>query len=53
MTFQVQRSAACGVRGADLRPGPADGLLEQPEGVLKIESAQVGPTSAVDVGTGG
>ena len=35
---QVHRSAAC--RVADLRGGPAEDLLEQPEGVLQVEPAQ-------------
>ena len=48
MTSQVQRSA--GVRGADLRCGPAEGLLEQPEGVFQVEATQEGLPPAVHVG---
>jgi hypothetical protein len=35
---QVHRSAASGLR--ILGGGPAEGLLEQPEGVFQVESAQ-------------
>ncbi len=46
-------SAVGGFRVADLRCGPAEGLLEQPEGVLKIEAAQEGLPAAVDPGGDG
>ena len=51
MISQVQRSA--GGRVADLRGGPAEGLLEQPEGVFEIEAAQERLPAAVDIGGGG
>ena len=51
MTSQVQRSAGrgCGSSGS----GPAEGLLEQPEGVFEVEAAQERLPAAVDVGRGG
>src|SRR5689334_15554113 len=45
MINQVQRSAASGVRTF----GPAESLLEQPEGVLKIEPAQERAPPAIHV----
>src|SRR5438128_6976705 len=42
-----------GLSIADLGCGPAQGLLEQPEGVLKIEAAQERLPEPVDVGWGG
>jgi hypothetical protein len=41
------------LRGADRGAGPSKGLLEQPEGVLEVESAQVRLPEPVDVGGGG
>jgi hypothetical protein len=51
MTSQVQRSAAAG--GADLRSGPAQGLFEQPEGVLEVETTQKRLPPAVHMGRAG
>ena len=62
---EVAGQAQLGVRGDD-QPGPAvggggvtqlganpaEGLLEEPEGVLKIESAQEGLPGPVDLGAG-
>jgi hypothetical protein len=45
--------AVGGLGGAELRAGPAEGLLKQPEGVLKIEPAEKRLPPAVDVGGGG
>ena len=45
--------AVTGGRGADLRGRPAQGLLEQSEGVLEIETAEERLPPAVDVGGGG
>jgi len=50
------RPAVCGLGVADLRGGPAEDLLEQPEGVFKIETAQKRLPQAVHVrrcGAGG
>ena len=48
--------AVGGLGGADLRGRPAEGLLEQAEGVLDVEAPQVGLPEAVSVcgdGVGG
>ena len=45
--------AVGGLRGAELRAGPAEGLFEQPEGVFQVEAAQERLPPAVDVGGGG
>ena len=45
--------AVAGVGVAELRAGPAEGLLEQPEGVFQVEAAQEGLPPAVHVGRGG
>jgi transposase len=45
--------AVGGLGGAELRAGPAEGLLEQPEGVLKIEPTEKRLPPTVDVGGGG
>ena len=38
---------------AELRDGPAQGLLEQPEGVFQVEPAQERLPAAIDLGWGG
>ena len=48
-----QGPAVGGLGGAELRAGPAQGLLEQSEGVLKIERTEKRLPPAVDVGGGG
>jgi hypothetical protein len=48
-----QSPAVGGLGGAELRAGPAQGLLEQSEGVLKIEPTEKRLPPAVDVGGGG
>jgi len=50
MISQVQRSGG-GV--TDLRGGPAEGLLEQPEGVFEVEAAQERLPAAVHLAAGG
>jgi len=41
-----------GVRVTQAGPGPAEGLFEQPEGVLEVEAAQVCLPEQVDLGGG-